>query len=641
VIPVLELAVTTAAIAFSAGVVAASLKLRGTAAYVLASYVIAYAEIVVITAALSLTHLVSRWAIIVGVATLLAVSVGAWIVVERPRGPSPAQIVRNLLSLMRDRPLAVLAGGAALAFIYITALALFTPPNSVDALWYHLARAGFWKQQHAVGYISNANDARLNGSPPVSEISVLYTMVVSGTDRFVTMVALAGYVAMIVCVFGIARRLAVERREALFAALAFATLPIVALQASGALNDLVIGSFLAICVYFSLGDGNVEAVLAGLSLALAFGTKAYAPLALPIIALIVALGTKRSRAIKLTAIGVVAVATGSIWNIVNLAKTGSYEGGIANADADYSLHGFAGLIALPMRYLIDFAEVPGAGGWWLTAYVASALPIAAWFLFKGRALGRGPLIGSVLVGLVPFLVVASAPVVTHGYRVVFFHLGRPDLGVLGYHERIVTASPMTSYYGPLGLLLLLSPIAILIARRNPRGLTLTLAAAPLLFVVLLTLTLGYGVFNGRFFAFAMALAAASFSLFLRSRLIRWTVAAVALPTVMLTLRANIEKPPSIWGEPRWQVQTRGGRGSADVIRFADNSIPAGAHIGLAVSDTDWSYPFFGSDLQHVISFVPSTSTVPADVGWLVATSGQSKPPREWRAVVGAPGLYKR
>jgi len=110
-----------------------------------------------------------------------------------------------------------------------------------------------------------------------------------------------------------------------------------------------IASFLAICVYFALGEGTVEAVLARLSLALAFGTKAYAPLDLPLIALIVALGTSRSRAIRLAAIGAVAVVVGSTWNFVNLVKTGSYEGHVPNEDAFYSLHGFFGLVAIPAR----------------------------------------------------------------------------------------------------------------------------------------------------------------------------------------------------------------------------------------------------------------------------------------------------
>jgi hypothetical protein len=113
---------------------------------------------------------------------------------------------------------------------------------------------------------------------------------------------------------------------------------------------------------------------------------------------------------------------------------------------------------------------------------------------------------------------------------------------------------------------------------------------------------------------------------------------------MLTLRANIEKPPSVWGAPRWQVQTKAGSGRADVIRFAEKSIPAKAHIGLALSDRGWSYPFFGSHLQHVVSFVPSMNSVPGDAGWLVVAPKKSAPPHGWQVVVGASDdfrLYKR
>ena len=581
---------------------------------------------------------------VASVAVLLAASIATWILVNRPGVPSLTRNAHAVLTLLRDRPLAFLACGVGLALLYIAALALATPPNSVDALWYHLARAAFWKQQHAVGYIPHANNARLNASPPVGEIPVLYTMVVGGTDRFVTMVALLGYASMTVSVFGIARRLGAVRRDALFAALTFATLPVVALQASGALNDLVIGSFLAVCVYFCVGERDVEAVLAGLSLALAFGTKAYAPLALPVIALIAALGTKSSRLLKLIAVGIVAAVIGSTWNFVNLAKTGSYEGHVPNGDADYALHGAASLIALPVRYALDFAEVPGASGWWATVYVVSALPIAVWLSLK-RPLRRGPLVGSVVLGLIPFLVLTSVDTITHAYRALFFHLNRPDLGILGHSERIVTASPMTSYYGPLGLVLLFLPLWIVVTRRGARPLVLALAAAPVGFAAVLTVTIGYGVFNGRFFAFAMAFAAASFSLLLDNRLVRWTVAALALPTVLLTLQANVEKPTSVWGKPRWQVQTQARTGMGDVIRFAERSIPAKAHIGLVLSGTDWSYPFFGTNLEHVVSFVPSVTLVPPDVSWLVVAPKQPAPTSGWHKVVGgADGdlrIYKR
>src|SRR5262249_59560960 len=127
---------------------------------------------------------------------------------------------------------------------------------------------------------------------------------------------------------------------------------------------------------------TAEAVLAGLSLALAFGTKAYAPLALPVLVLVVAVGTTKSRAIKLAAIGVVAFVVGSTWNFLNLVKTGSYEGHVSNENADYSLPGFLVLVAMPARSLLAFSEVPGARGWWVAAYVVSGAFVVAWLVFR-------------------------------------------------------------------------------------------------------------------------------------------------------------------------------------------------------------------------------------------------------------------
>jgi hypothetical protein len=645
VVSALELAVATAALALSAGLIAVSLRLRAPVAFLVACYVIAYAEIVVVTVVLSLFHALGRpgLTLAVAVAVVLAASGATWILVGRPRGPSPAAYLRRLRELLRDGPFAVLAVGTALAFFYVAALALFTPPNSVDALWYHLARAAFWKQQHGVGYIANAGDERLNAFPPVDEMAVLFTMVVAGIDRFVTLVALAAYVVLPLATYGIARRIGAKTGAAAFAAVAFATLPVVALQASGALNDLVIASFLAICVFFALGEGTVEAVLAGVSLALAFGTKTYAPLALPVIALIVALGTSRSRAMRLAAIGAAAVVVGSTWNFVNLVKTGSYEGRVSNENAFYSLHGFPGLVAIPARYLLDFAEAPGARGWWAAAYVVSGLMVATWLVFRRRVISQPALKRAALVGIAPFVAIAAAPALAHGYRVVLFHLGRPGLGILGYGRSVVTAHPATSYYGPLGLVLLLAPVVILTAGGTVRAVVLALAAAPLLFLMVLTLALGYGDLNGRFFAFAIALSTASLAPFLRDGVIRWTLVAIALPTLALTLRANEEKPLSAWSQPRWEVQAEGGIGQTDVVRFAETKLPAGAHIALAPSHTLWSYPFFGPRFHHVVSFVPSTASVPVDVGWLVVKADLPAPPG-WREAPGVSGdfrIYKR
>ena len=108
--------------------------------------------------------------------------------------------------------------------------------------------------------------------------------------------------------------------------------------------------------------------------------------------------------------------------------------------------------------------------------------------------------------------------------------------------------------------------------------------------------------------FPMALAAASAGVFVRRREVVWGVVSVAAVTMVLTLRANDEKPLNVWGKPRWWVQSRvGGRdnGELDVIRFAEESIPTRARVGLTIRPQDWSYPFFGARLARTVRFVPS------------------------------------
>ena len=118
-------------------------------------------------------------------------------------------------------------------------------------------------------------------------------------ERFAAAPQYAAYAATALAVFGIGRRTGVSVSAALFGALVFATLPVVVLQAPMGLNDLVVASFLAACVYFVLSDRTAELVLAALALALALGTKVYTPLALPIVAAAVLFGPARRRLIRM------------------------------------------------------------------------------------------------------------------------------------------------------------------------------------------------------------------------------------------------------------------------------------------------------------------------------------------------------
>ena len=176
-------------------------------------------------------------------------------------------------------------------------------------------------------------------------------------------------------------------------------------------------------------------------------------------------------------------------------------GHIDNTNADYSLHGWAGLIAIPARYLIDFAEVPGAvvGGLQPTPPRAAACRVVV--------RQTADLVDSINGGSRGG---ARSPVPRHHVR--SGHRARiPSRSLSCRQGRIwgfsgttnVRSLPaaMTSFYGHSRCRN--SPLPDShpnVPSRSPPY-PLALSAAPLLFLTALTLTLGYGVFNGRFFIF--------------------------------------------------------------------------------------------------------------------------------------------
>jgi hypothetical protein len=610
---------------------------RGAAAFLVVVYVFSAAEIVGLSALLSLADRYTRTGLLVGAALVACVAVA---LVGRWRPPWPSLPVGAGWRLVRaDGVLAVLAAVVAVALAYELALALFVPMNDGDGLQYHLTRAALWRQQHAIGYVPGAEDARINAFPPGAEILTAFTMTLSASVRWVGLVQYTAMLGTAVAVFGIARRVGLDGRRAAYGALLFLTLPIVALQASSSFNDLVVASWAAAAAFAILGRSRLDLALVALATALLVATKVTGLLALPVlIALALVVRPPRIGALVAAAVGGV---IGSAWYLVNAIETGDLLGTFpAHERGSKDL---PSILARTMRQLIDTIGLPGAVGRdrWLFVVVAAGVLVAGLVAARRGRSSMRTAIAAALLTASPLLLIPVERALVKGYQKWWYALDRQDLGGIDPGRSISRAGVMFTWYGPVGLLLTLAATVVVVRALRAHGSSfaaLVLATAPLPWIVALSVAVTYFEWNGRFVMGAFALAAATWGLLLHIRPLAWASVAVASLTLALTLVHFDEKPSglellepsdavSVWSTPRWVLQTTGA-GHGDLIRFADEHIPNGARIAIWPSPTPSGgavgtpppYPFLGRHpaITRTVVFARTPGgAADEDAGWAI------------------------
>ena len=640
----LALVLGSGLVAASAALFAASLRLRTTASFLLATYLLASAEIVALSFLLSTGRWLERRPLLVAFLCVFMAAAVVWRLAGRP-GPAwpsdPAGVVR---SVVRDRVVASFTALAVFAHGYLLASALTVPQGVEDALLYHLPRAALWKQQQGVAYVADAPDERINAFSPNAEIETMASMILSDGDRFVTVVQLVAVLFACVAIVGVARRLGLSLRAGVFGALAFSTFTVVALQTPTALNDVVVGSLLIICAYFASGSSRTELALAALALALALGTKLTALFALPALALFVLWSQPRRRWPSIVLHGAVGLVAGVAWLGVNLAHTGRLDAGVevdrGGSAAERVRLSFLDLLELSDAEGKGLLESPlwGAGSLVIALVVAGALAARR----KWRQSGLAALVGVLSFLALPMLS-AWAEVVGRAFGHAGAALGLSEAAEGGVPDRFLE-SPMHSSYGLAFVLLLVAAGALAVVDVRHRKLSANALAAlsgvPLT-VLVVAFALAYDPQHMRYIAFPVALASAVFGVALRARVLAWATVAVSAVTLMVLFGYFVPRPAGVALLPdnresdrtaRWFVQGGEGRGKGDpeAFRFLEHEIPADATVALAVLRDTYLYPAWDARLRRTVLFVGKDGTIPDEAEWLVIGPRKTIGSAGWR-----------
>ena len=220
---------------------------------------------------LSAVTLITRWA--VASSWLLCILGLVYAIVRQ--GPRHREDYPSTPPLLAPEWLIAILLLAIAVTVGYTALA--SPPNSFDAMTYHMSRVMHWVQNRSLRFYPTPILRQLHQCP-WAEYAITHWQLLTGADYLANSVQWASFCGSVIAVSLIARELGGERLVQLVSGLVAATIPMGVLQASGAQTDCAASLWCCSLVLFILQSrddpGWENTLFLGASAALAALTKA-------------------------------------------------------------------------------------------------------------------------------------------------------------------------------------------------------------------------------------------------------------------------------------------------------------------------------------------------------------------------------
>ncbi len=620
--------------------VASSLRLSSLVSALLVAYLAFVANLGLVTLVLSPFREVTRGGLALAEGVLLAAALVTWSRRGRPGPP---------LAAARAGCRAIVSGPLTLLYllVVVTALAyelllgLTVPPNNWDSLTYHLAKVAAWAHHGGIYWIPNAPTGRLNEFQPLAEQQNLFLFVATHRDLLYAMPQYLAELAILLAVFGAARRLGFEVRAAACSAFLLATFPLIALEASTAQNDLVVASLPAAAACLLLGGIGAETVAAGVAAGMSVGAKLTAVLVLPIL---IWLALERGRrAFLIAVVGAVAgFAAIGCWSFVlNDVHTGHLLGYGDGRTEHTASPSFPGSFVTALSILYEVMDLSVL--WHLVIHLLVYAGVVVALLTVVYSLKRSGIRRALVDGAtvaVPF--VSPALVIVGGAALAFAtrRLGTPVRGPGGtYGELNNNGSEDATAFGPIGgIVLLVVPVIVAAAyfARRVDIRQLALACALPTFVILLSLESRFDPWLPRFLILPVALTAPLLAWIFRNRATTAAFLCVSALLLGLAVTRDIMKPLESPYGPPWRISwaqaldETGQPLAATALAAFDKAVPPTACVGAALNNDNPAYLLYGRDFRRDVVYLPvagvEREASRAHLGYVVISTGQQQKP---------------